>query len=71
MKIYLDNAATTPLDREAFSEMEPFFFEGFGNPSSAHGVGREARKAVEKARETIAGLLNAQPNQILFTAGGD
>ncbi|KAA8484093.1 cysteine desulfurase [Arcticibacter tournemirensis] len=70
MKIYLDNAATTPLDREAFSEMEPFFFEGFGNPSSAHGVGREARKAVEKARGTIAGLLNAQPSQILFTAGG-
>lgn len=70
MKIYLDNAATTPLDREVFAAMEPYFFEGFANPSSAHGPGREARKAVEKARATIAGLLNAEPSQILFTSGG-
>ncbi len=70
MKIYLDNAATTPLDKEVFKEMEPYFFEGFANPSSAHGPGREARKAVEKARGTIASLLNAEPGQILFTSGG-
>ncbi|WP_374164340.1 cysteine desulfurase family protein [Arcticibacter sp. MXS-1] len=70
MKIYLDNAATTRLDKEVFKEMEPYFFDGFANPSSAHGPGREARRALEKARATIAGLLGADPSEILFTSGG-
>lgn len=70
MKIYLDNAATTPLSREVFQAMEPYLFENFGNPSSAHQHGRAARTAIEQARGTIADLLNASPAQIVFTSGG-
>ena len=70
MRVYLDNAATTPLSREVFSAMEPYLFEHFGNASSAHGFGRTARIAVSKARNTIAELLNACPDQIIFTSGG-
>ncbi|WP_442590947.1 cysteine desulfurase family protein [Pedobacter sp. AW31-3R] len=70
MKIYLDNAATTPLSREVFQAMEPFIFENFGNPSSSHSYGRQARKAIEESRKTIADLLNTNPSQIIFTSGG-
>jgi cysteine desulfurase len=70
MRIYLDNAATTPLSKEVFSAMEPYLFEHFGNASSAHGFGREARTAVSKARANIADLLNANPDNIIFTSGG-
>jgi len=70
MRIYLDNAATTPLSREVFQAMEPFIFENFGNPSSSHSYGREARTAIEESRKTIADLLNAAPEQIVFTSGG-
>ncbi|SES02846.1 cysteine desulfurase family protein [Pedobacter rhizosphaerae] len=70
MNIYLDNAATTPLSREAFLEMEPFLFGSFGNPSSSHSLGRISRLALEKSRATIAGYLNAEPAQIIFTSGG-
>jgi cysteine desulfurase len=70
MNIYLDNAATTPLSREAFLEMEPFLFGSFGNPSSAHSLGRISRLALEKSRATIADHLNAAPSQIIFTSGG-
>lgn len=70
MRIYLDNAATTPLSKEVFSAMEPYLFEHFGNASSAHGFGRTARVAVSKARATIAELLNASPENIIFTSGG-
>lgn len=70
MRIYLDNAATTPLSKEVFSAMEPYLFEHFGNASSAHGFGREARTAVSQARATIAELLNAHPDNIIFTSGG-
>lgn len=70
MKIYLDNAATTPLSREVFQSMEPFLFENFGNPSSAHQHGKAARTAIEQSRGIIADLLNASPEQIVFTSGG-
>ena len=70
MRIYLDNAATTPLNREVFLAMEPYFFENFGNPSSSHHHGRGARVAIAHARGIIADLLNASPDQIVFTSGG-
>ncbi|TDQ10928.1 cysteine desulfurase family protein [Pedobacter metabolipauper] len=70
MRIYLDNAATTPLSREVFLAMEPFLFENFGNPSSSHFYGRKAKAAVELSRNTIAELLNTDPNHIVFTSGG-
>ena len=69
-RIYFDNAATTPLDPEVFKEMVPFFTEKFGNPSSIYSYGRETRMAIEKARKTIAGILNARPAEIFFTSGG-
>ena len=70
MRVYLDNAATTPLDREVFDTMAPFMLEHFGNPSSIHTHGRQVRAAIENARKTIAGLLNASPSEIFFTSGG-
>jgi cysteine desulfurase len=70
MKIYLDNAATTPLDPQVFEAITPYLLNHFGNPSSLHGPGREAAKAVEAARRQIAGLLNASPDEIIFTSGG-
>jgi len=70
MKIYLDNAATTQLDPEVFKAMTPYLLEYYGNPSSQHQHGREAKEAIEKARTTIAGLLNASPSEIIFTGGG-
>lgn len=70
MKIYLDNAASTSLDREVLATMEPFLTGCYGNPSSRHWKGREVRLAVESARKTIAGLLGAAPGDILFTSGG-
>jgi len=68
--IYLDYNATTPLDREVISSMQPALSELFGNPSSAHRFGYDARKAVEVAREQVAGLLNCLPEEIVFTSGG-
>lgn len=70
MSIYLDNAATTPLDPEVFEEMKPFLLENFGNPSSTHSHGRKVRAAIESARKKIAGLLNCTPGEIIFTSGG-
>ena len=70
MRVYFDNAATTPLDPEVFEAMKPFFLEKFGNPSSIHSHGREVRAAIEKARRTIAELLNTSPGEIFFTSGG-
>jgi cysteine desulfurase len=68
--IYLDNAATTPVRAEVFEAMRPFFGARFGNPSSAHRFGREARAALEEARERVAGALGAQRREIFFTSGG-
>ncbi len=70
MKIYLDNAATTPLDPEVFEAMKPFMLEDFGNPSSTHAHGRKVRAAIETARKKIAELLNCTPGEIIFTSGG-
>ena len=70
MHVYLDNAATTPLDKEVFEAMAPYMLEHFGNPSSIHTHGRQARSAIEKARKTIANLLNTSPAEIFFTSGG-
>lgn len=68
--IYLDHAATTPTDPRVVEAMLPFFSEHAGNPSSFHSVGMEAKRAVDGARETIAKLLHAHADEILFTAGG-
>lgn len=68
--IYLDNAATTPIDPHVWEEMKPYFEDFTANPSSIHSHGRKAKVAVEKARKTIAGLLNASPSEIFFTSGG-
>jgi len=69
-RIYLDNAATTPLDPEVIAEMVGVMQSAYGNPSSIHAQGREVRTLIEKARKTVAGLLNATPAEIFFTSGG-
>lgn len=68
--VYLDNAATTPLDQRVLDAMLPYLRGGRGNPSSLHAVGAAAREAVEAARGAVAVMLGAQPEEILFTAGG-
>lgn len=68
--IYLDYAATTPLDPRVEEAMRPFGRQIFGNPSSLHAAGRDARAAIDAARDTIADLLGAQPSEIIFTSGG-
>jgi cysteine desulfurase len=70
MSIYLDNAATTPLDPEVLKEMYRVMENQYGNPSSIHAHGRQARALVEKARKTVAGLLHTSPAEIFFTSGG-
>lgn len=70
MKVYLDNAATTALDTEVLDKMLPYFTEIYGNASSIHTYGREAASAVSLARETVAKIINAKPNEIYFTSGG-
>ena len=69
-RIYLDNAATTPISEEVFEAMLPFLKEQYGNPSSTHAEGRTARAAVEKSRRNIARLIAASPAEIFFTSGG-
>lgn len=69
-RVYLDYAATTPTDPEVIKAMEPYFFELFGNPSSIHTFGQEAKKAVEDARQNVASILGAKPEEIVFTSGG-
>lgn len=68
--IYLDYNATTPTDPEVIDAMKPYLDRYFGNPSSLHRYGMETRKAVEKAREQVAALLHASPDEIIFTSGG-
>ncbi len=67
---YLDHNATTPVRSEVFDAMEPFFRDRFGNASSIHRFGQDARAAVEEARAQVAGLVNARPGEIYFTSGG-
>lgn len=69
-RVYLDNAATTPLDKQVITEMANVMENFYGNPSAIHALGREVRTLVEKARKTVAGLLNASPSEIFFTSGG-
>ena len=70
MKIYLDHAATTAVDKEAIKAMLPYFDNKFGNASSLHQFGQEAKEALETSRETVAKLINADPREIIFTSGG-
>jgi cysteine desulfurase len=70
MAIYLDHAATTPLDVRAIDAMLPYLREHHGNPSSIHGSGRRARQGLDEARETMAALIGAGPREIVFTSGG-
>jgi len=69
-RIYLDYAATTPTDPQVLAAMQPFFFDKFGNPSSIHSFGQEAKKAIEEARGKLAKFLGAKPEEIVFTSGG-
>jgi cysteine desulfurase len=69
-RIYLDNAATTALDKEVLDAMLPYMTSHFGNPSSIYSYGRESRLAIETARKTVAKILNAHPGEIFFTSGG-
>ena len=69
-KVYADYASTTPVDEEVFEEMRPFLTEKFGNASSIHQFGQEARSAVDHSRHRVARLLNAKPKEIVFTSGG-
>ena len=68
--IYFDHAATTPLCKEAVEKMIPYMTEVFGNPNSQHYYGRESVKAVDEARDGIAKIINAKPNEVYFTSGG-
>ncbi|MEZ4799199.1 MAG: cysteine desulfurase family protein [Flavobacteriales bacterium] len=70
MNIYLDNAATTPLDKRVLDAMMPFMTDYFGNPSSSHAFGRKTKTAIENSRRTIAKALNCLPSEIYFTSGG-
>lgn len=70
MRVYFDNAATTPLDKEVLEAMVPVMAENFGNPSSTHSDGRKVRTIIEEARKKVAGLLNVSPGEIFFTSGG-
>ena len=70
MKAYLDNAATTPLDKEVLEAMLPSMTEHFGNPSSIHAWGRQTRATLEQARKSVARLMNCSPSEIFFTSGG-
>ena len=70
MRVYLDNAATTPIDPEVLKEMYKVMESQYGNPSSIHAHGREVRALIERSRKTIAGLLHTSPSEIFFTSGG-
>jgi len=69
-RIYLDNSATTPVAHEVVEAMLPFLTSKFGNASSIHFFGQETKAAVDKARHQVAALINARPNEIVFTSGG-
>ena len=70
MRVYLDNAATTPFDKEVLKAMYEVMESHYGNPSSIHSHGRETRTLIEKARKTVAGLLHASQSEFFFTSGG-
>ena len=70
MKVYLDNAATTPIAKEVINEITPYLSDYFGNPSSTHSFGRKTKNAIEITRKKIADLINAESSEIVFTSGG-
>ena len=70
MRVYLDNAATTPLDEEVLDAMLPVLKDGFGNPSSTHSYGRKIKSLIEQARKNVAKHINCTPGEIFFTSGG-
>src|SRR5687768_12882657 len=70
MPVYLDHNATTPLDERVLAAMLPYMGEVYGNASSLHRYGRLTSGAVERAREQVAELMGAKPNQVIFTGGG-
>jgi cysteine desulfurase len=69
-RVYLDHNASTPVHPEVVAEMLPFFSDVYGNPSSVHGFGREARAAVDRARDRVAAFLRVKPEELVFTSGG-
>src|SRR5215218_1768592 len=70
LRVYLDHSATTPVDPRVVEAMMPYLTERFGNPSSVHYFGQEARAAVDRARREVAALVGARPNEIIFLSGG-
>ena len=70
MKVYFDNAATTPIRKEVIDLMSSSMLSVYGNPSSTHGFGRSAKSSIENARKSISKLLNCDPQEIIFTSGG-
>ena len=70
MQVYLDNASTTKMSREAVEAMVPYYEQVYGNPSSLHSMGQRAKEVLEQARQSVAQCLGAQPNEIYFTSGG-
>src|SRR5260370_33456030 len=68
--VYLDFAATTPVDPRVVAAMQPYFSAEFGNPSSVHRWGQQAERALERARRDVAAALNCRPSEIIFTSGG-
>ena len=70
MQVYADNAATTKMSRVAIEAMVPYFDQIYGNPSSLHSIGQEAKEALEDARARVAGILGCEPREIYFTSGG-
>ncbi|UCD10280.1 MAG: cysteine desulfurase NifS [Dehalococcoidales bacterium] len=69
-RVYLDYAATTPTHPDVVTEMIPYFYNQFGNPSSLYSYGQESKQAIESAREKVAGLISANKDEIIFTSGG-
>ena len=69
-RIYLDHAATTPTHPEVVEAMLPYFSDAFGNPSSLHSLGQEAKVAIEEARGKVAHLIGARSEEVVFTSGG-
>src|SRR5215218_9437308 len=69
-RVYLDHSATTPVDARVAAAMGRALTETYGNPSSVHGFGQQARAAVDRARREVAALVGAKQNEIVFTSGG-
>src|SRR5437667_5879347 len=69
-RVYLDHNASTPVHPEVVAEMLPYFSDVYGNPSSVHGFGRDARAAVDAARDRVAAFLRVRPEELVFTSGG-